>query len=242
MKKKGEKVLLVIPAYNEEANILHVYNSIINYNKVNKTNYDCIVINDGSSDNTLSILKEYQIPYVNLIINLGIGGAVQTGYKYAQKKDYDYVVQYDGDGQHDISCIEELLVPLREKRADIAIGSRFIGEDRSQFQSTVTRRVGIRLISLAIYFRTKFKIYDTTSGFRAINKEVLKLFCNDYPREYPEPISSVNALLNGYKISEIPVQMKEREGGTSSITSWKSAYYMINVFLSILLLKGKVRK
>ncbi len=242
MRKKGEKILLVIPAYNEEANILHVYNSIITYNKINKTNYDCIVVNDGSKDNTLNILKEHQIPYVNLTINLGIGGAVQTGYKYAQKKDYDYVVQYDGDGQHDISCIEELLIPLREKKADITIGSRFIGEKRSQFQSTMTRRLGIRLISLAIYFRTKFKIYDTTSGFRAINKEVLNLFCRDYPREYPEPISSVNALLNGNKIIEVPVQMKEREGGTSSITSWKSAYYMINVFLSILLLKGKVKK
>lgn len=230
-----KKILLIIPAYNEEENILKTCNSIINYNKKNKTNYNLIVINDGSKDNTENILMENNINHVKLIHNLGIGGAVQTGYKYALEHDYDIAVQFDGDGQHDVKYVENLIKPIIENNINMVIGSRFIDDSSSKFKSSKARRVGINLISLAIKLKTKKKIYDTTSGFRAVDKRIIKLFANSYPTEYPEPISTVNVIKNKYSIVEIPVSMQEREGGKSSINSWKTVYYMVNVILSIIL-------
>lgn len=230
-----KKILLIIPAYNEEENILKTCNSIINYNKKNKTNYDLIVINDGSKDNTENILMENNINHVKLIHNLGIGGAVQTGYKYALEHDYDIAVQFDGDGQHDVKYVENLIKPIIENNINMVIGSRFIDDSSSKFKSSKARRVGINLISFAIKLKTRKKIYDTTSGFRAVDKRIIKLFANSYPTEYPEPISTVNVIKNKYSIVEIPVSMQEREGGKSSINSWKTVYYMVNVILSIIL-------
>ncbi len=226
------KILLIIPAYNEEANILNTYNTIMEYNKKNKTNYDAIVINDGSIDNTKEILKKNKIPHINLINNLGIGGAVQTGYKYAFENDYDVAVQYDGDGQHDVRYVKDLVANL-EKGYDMVIGSRFI-EEKSDFKSTKMRRVGINIISFFIKLFTGKKIYDTTSGFRACNRNLIEKFSISYPTEYPEPISTVEALKMNYKVSEVAVEMNERQAGKSSIHSWKNIYYMINVILSIL--------
>ena len=236
---KKDKVLIIIPAYNEEENIKKVYDGIIKYNKLNKTNYDVIVINDGSKDNTEEILCENNIPHIKLIHNLGIGGAVQTGYKYALEKGYDIAIQFDGDGQHDISYVKDIIKPILLNKADMVIGSRFIDDSTSDFKSSFARRVGINVISSVIKLKTGVKIFDTTSGFRAINRTVLEIFSNDYPREYPEPISTVNILCNGLNVSEVGVSMNERIGGVSSIKSWKTAYYMINVVLSILLMKGK---
>lgn len=230
-----KKILLIIPAYNEEENILKTCNNIINYNKKNKTNYDLIVINDGSKDNTENILMKNNINHIKLIHNLGIGGAVQTGYKYALEHDYDIAVQFDGDGQHDVKYVENLIKPIIENNINMVIGSRFIDDSSSKFKSSKARRVGINLISLAIKLKTKKKIYDTTSGFRAVDKRIIKLFANSYPTEYPEPISTVNVIKNKYSIVEIPVSMQEREGGKSSINSWKTVYYMVNVILSIIL-------
>ena len=236
---KKEKILIVIPAYNEEENIKRVYEGIIKYNKTNKTNYDVIVINDGSKDNTEEILCKNNIPHIKLIHNLGIGGAVQTGYKYALENGYDIAIQFDGDGQHDISYVKDIIKPILLNKADMVIGSRFIDDSTSDFKSSFARRVGINVISSVIKLKTGVKIFDTTSGFRAINRTVLEIFSNDYPREYPEPISTVNILCNGLNVSEVGVSMNERIGGVSSIKSWKTAYYMINVVLSILLMKGK---
>lgn len=230
-----KKILLIIPAYNEEENILKTCNNIINYNKKNKTNYDLIVINDGSKDNTENILMKNNIDHIKLIHNLGIGGAVQTGYKYALEHDYDIAVQFDGDGQHDVKYVENLIKPIIENNINMVIGSRFIDDSSSKFKSSKARRMGINLISLAIKLKTKKKIYDTTSGFRAVDKRIIKLFANSYPTEYPEPISTVNVIKNKYSIVEIPVSMQEREGGKSSINSWKTVYYMVNVILSIIL-------
>lgn len=230
-----KKILLIIPAYNEEENILKTCNNIINYNKKNKTNYDLIVINDGSKDNTENILMENNINHVKLIHNLGIGGAVQTGYTYALEHDYDIAVQFDGDGQHDVKYVENLIKPIIENNINMVIGSRFIDDSSSKFKSSKARRVGINLISFAIKLKTRKKIYDTTSGFRAVDKRIIKLFANSYPTEYPEPISTVNVIKNKYSIVEIPVSMQEREGGKSSINSWKTVYYMVNVILSIIL-------
>lgn len=235
--KKKEKVLIIIPAYNEEKNIKETYNTIIQYNKKYKTNFDIIVINDGSYDNTENILKENKIPYISLVTNLGIGGAVQTGYKYALENNYDIAIQFDGDGQHDVNCIEDIIKPITEKKVNMVIGSRFVTKNSSEFKSSNFRRIGIRIISMIIKIKTGQKIYDTTSGFRAIDKNLIKLFTEIYPTEYPEPISTVNALNNHFIVEEVGVNMRERSGGKSSIHTWKNAYYMINVILTILLMK-----
>lgn len=231
-----EKILFVIPAYNEEENILNTCNSILNHNKKYKTNYDIIVINDGSTDNTESICLKNNIPYISLVYNLGIGGAVQTGYKYAFKNDYDIVIQFDGDGQHDISYAKNIIEPILNREADMVIGSRFIDKNSSSFKSSKIRRCGITIISFFIKILTKKKIYDTTSGFRAINKKLIKEFASNYPVEYPEPVSIVKIIKKGYRIKEIAVNMKERKNGVSSIKTWKNIYYMFNVILSILIL------
>ncbi len=233
------KTLIVIPAYNEEENILKTYNSIVEYNKKNKSNYDVIVINDGSKDRTEEILCSNNIKHIKLVQNLGIGGAVQTGYKYAYENNYDIAVQFDGDGQHDVNYVKNIIEPIISKKANMVIGSRFVKDDASEFKSTKLRRVGINLISFFIKLKTKKKIYDTTSGFRAVDKKVIELFVADYPSEYPEPISTVNVLKRSFVVSEVPVEMKPREGGESSISKFKSVYYMINVILSIILMKGK---
>lgn len=234
-----KKVLLIIPAYNEEECILNTVNKIKSYNKKNKTKYDALVINDGSTDKTGEILDKNKILHIDLIQNLGIGGAVQTGYKYAYENGYDFAVQFDGDGQHDVSYVSKLIEKLEKTSADMVIGSRFIDKSSSSFKSSFARRIGIRLISTVIKLKTKKRIYDTTSGFRAVNRNILELFKNDYPLEYPEPISTVDVILSGYVVEEVATSMNERSGGVSSIKSWKKAYYMINVILSILAMKGR---
>ncbi len=233
------KIILVIPAYNEEDSILKTFKTIEEYNKSAKQKLDVIVINDGSKDGTQKILESNSIPHVNLINNLGIGGAVQTGYKYALENGYDIAIQFDGDGQHDVNYVKDLIVPIENKNADMVIGSRFIQKDKEGFKSSKARRIGIKIISFFIKIKTNKKVFDVTSGFRAINQKVLKEFVDYYPVEYPEPISTVNILKKGLIVSEVPVVMKEREQGKSSISSWKNAYYMINVILSIMLMKGR---
>ena len=230
------KVLLVIPSYNEEENVLENYQRIINYNKKNKTNYDAIVINDGSVDKTEEICRKNKIPYITLVHNLGIGGAVQTGYKYAFDNNYDIAIQFDGDGQHDIRYVKNIIKPIIDKKANMVIGSRFIKKSESEFQTSASRRVGIKIISFFIKLVTGKKIYDTTSGFRAIDKDLIKRFASNYPVEYPEPVSTTEILKSGYNIEEVPVSMNERVGGVSSIRAWKNIYYMINVVLSIFII------
>lgn len=229
------KILLIIPAYNEQGNILNTYNNVIKYNKKNKEKYDVIVINDGSLDNTENILIKNKIPHITLIHNLGIGGAVQTGYKYAYENGYDIAVQFDGDGQHDINYVKDIISPVLKNNADIVIGSRYIDKNVSSFKSTITRQLGIKLISFVIKLVTNKKILDTTSGFRACNKKIIKEFASDYPTEYPEPVTTTELLKKGYKLQEVPVNMNERATGKSSIKTWKNVYYMINVCLSILM-------
>ena len=232
-----KKVLIIIPAFNEEENILNTYNSIINYNKKNKTKYDVIIINDCSTDNTKRILEKKSIPHVNLIHNLGIGGAVQTGYKYAYENNYDIAVQFDGDGQHDVNYVSDIITPILNGDSDFVIGSRFIDKDIDGFKSSTTRRIGIKIISFFIKFATGKKVFDTTSGFRAVNKEIIYDFSLSYPNEYPEPLTTAELLKKNYEFKEVPVKMKEREGGVSSIRAWKSIYYMMNVCLALLAIK-----
>ncbi len=248
------KTLIIVPAYNEQDNILTVYNE---YKRLfpNKlitkevfpfladdsvligSTIDLLVINDCSTDCTEAILSEHQISYISAPVNLGIGGAVQTGYKYALNNDYDAAIQIDGDGQHDMSYIPTLLSELRldisEKSdaADLTIGSRFL--EKEGFQSSGTRRIGINLLSFFIFICTFRKIYDVTSGYRAINRLLIRIYANDYPEDYPEPEAIVSAVMYNCKIKELPVRMRERMGGKSSINLKKSVYYMIKVTLAI---------
>lgn len=231
---ENPKILMIIPAYNEEKAILNTVNKIRNYNKDNKTNYDILVINDGSYDKTSEICKKNKIKVIDLIHNLGIGGAVQTGYRYAYENNYDIAIQYDGDGQHEVAYVKKIIQPILNGEANFVIGSRFIKKDKNNFNSTFARRIGINVLSFFMKLTSNQKIYDTTSGFRAVDKNVIKEFANNYPLEYPEPITTVEMIKKGYKVSEISVKMNEREGGSSSIYSWKKAYYMVNVILSIL--------
>ncbi len=224
------KLLIIIPAYNEELNILNTVNKLKKI-KVKNTKVDYIVINDGSTDNTLKVLKENNINHINLIKNLGIGGAVQTGYKYALYNNYDIAIQFDGDGQHDENYIEKLVSTINSGY-DMVIGSRFI-DSNDGFHSTFTRQIGIKLLSFLLRVLYKRKVTDPTSGFRAVNSKVIREFAFNYPIEYPEPESIATIYNKKYEIKEVAVKMHERQFGTSSIKPLKSAYYMLSVSIAI---------
>lgn len=224
-----KKVLIIIPAYNEEENIGRVVRRMIDM----APQYDYLVVNDGSRDSTIDICRRESFSYLDLPINMGIGGAVQAGYVYAEKNGYDIAVQMDGDGQHDIAYLDRLLDPILKNEADIAIGSRFI--EKEGFQSTAGRRMGINILSGLIWITTGKKIMDVTSGYRAVNRRFITIYSNDYPADYPEPEAIVAAIMHRGRIKEVPVKMHAREGGTSSITLKKSVYYMIKVSLAILI-------
>ena len=224
---------MIIPAYNEEESIFDTVTSIVNYRKKVDFDLDYVVINDGSTDKTKQILEENHFNAVHLVMNLGIGGAVQTGYKYAYENGYDVAVQVDGDGQHDPEFLNTMADYLIEHQVDMVIGSRFI--EKKGFQSSITRRMGIQFFSKLIKVLTGKKITDPTSGLRMIGRNVMEIFSEDYPRDYPEPESIVAVLRKNMKIEEIPVVMLERQGGVSSISPKKSIYYMIKVTLAILI-------
>lgn len=222
------KKLIIIPAYNEGKKIVEVVNKI----KDKVPDFDYIIINDGSTDETCEICRTNKLNVVNLPINLGIGGAVQTGYKYALNNGYDYAIQVDGDGQHDPIFLPNLIDEI-DKGCDLCIGSRFI--DKKGFQSSTARKMGISYFSFLIKLFCGEKITDPTSGFRACNAKLIKFFAMDYPRDYPEPETIITVKKHNYIIKEIPVIMKYREEGKSSITHLKSIYYMIKVYLAIVL-------
>lgn len=223
------KKIIIIPAYNEEENIERTVNAI----QKSAQGFDYVIINDCSIDNTRKICEEKGFNIVNLPINLGIGGAVQTGYKYAYENGYDVAVQVDGDGQHDPEFLNTMAKYLVEHQVDMVIGSRFI--EKKGFQSSITRRMGIKFFSGLIKILTGKTITDPTSGLRMIGRNVMEIFSRDYPRDYPEPESIVAVLRKNMKIEEIPVVMLERQGGVSSISPKKSIYYMIKVTLAILI-------
>lgn len=228
------KVLLVIPAYNEEASILGVVRG------VEAAGWDYVVIVDGATDGTLAVCRENGLNHVSLPVNMGIGGAVQTGHMYALRHGYDVDVQVDGDGQHDIAYIPRLLDAI-EGGADLVIGSRFL-EQGGGFRSTAARRLGINWLRHCIGRMTGLTITDATSGFRASGRRAIELFAERYPADYPEPESIVTALNAGLVVEEVPVEMRERQGGTSSINALKGAYYMVKVTLAILIEGSKRRK
>lgn len=223
------KILVIVPAFNESENIEKVIDSLNNCD----ANVDYLVVNDCSTDNTQDILKKLNANYINLPVNLGIGGAVQAGYLYADENNYDIAIQIDGDGQHDPAYISKLIQPILDGKADMTVGSRFI--DKEGFQSSAMRRAGINFLSFLIRFTCGKKVYDVTSGFRATNAKLIHLFAKDYAQDYPEPEAIVTSIMHGATIEEVPVIMREREGGVSSIRRFKSVYYMIKVSTSIIM-------
>ena len=232
---RGKKVLVIIPAYNESHNIENTLQSLLN----EEIAVDYLVINDCSKDNTLDILKKLDSRYVDLPINLGIGGGMQTGYKYAFRNGYDIAIQMDGDGQHIPKYIKDLVDPIVNDEADLVVGSRFL--NKVGFQSSRMRRFGINFLSGLIHVCCGVKVKDVTSGFRAANRKVIELFSQNYAQDYPEPESLVTCAVSGIRILEVPVVMKERSGGKSSITSLKSVYYMIKVSAAIILRREAIK-
>lgn len=230
------KKLIIIPAYNEEKNIVNVVANI----KQHAPDFDYVIINDCSTDSTLEVCRENNFNVINLPFNLGIGGAMQTGYMHACRNGYDIAVQIDGDGQHDPQYLKLMTGPIESGQADIVIGSRFI--EKEGFQSTLARRIGIKYFSKLLRLLSGFRITDATSGFRACNKQVIKYFAASYPKDYPEPESIMVLAREKFNIAEVPVVMKERAEGTSSIRYYKKIYYMVKVTLAILIDRIKPKK
>ncbi|MGI9952111.1 glycosyltransferase family 2 protein [Moorellaceae bacterium AZ2] len=223
-----QRTLVIIPAYNEAGTIRRVIRSIREW-----ANVDILVVNDGSQDNTRAEARAEGVRVIDLPYNLGIGGAMQTGYLYAYLNDYDFAVQVDADGQHDPMYINSLLLPLKAGEADMVIGSRY--KQKTGYRGPLARRMGSLFFTGLLKLLTGQTIYDSTSGFRAINKRVIKYFAYHYPQDYPEVEVITRLSRNGFRIKEIAVEMYPRECGKSSITVLKSIYYMIKVSLAVII-------
>lgn len=223
------KKIVIIPAYNEEGNIVKTVEDI----KKNAPEFDYIIINDCSTDNTRKICEEHKYHVLNLPCNLGIGGGVQTGYLYAWENGYDIAVQFDGDGQHNAAYLVQMAKKVESEHLDMLIGSRFITNEG--FQSSGTRRIGIKYFTGLIKFITGTTITDPTSGMRMIGRDVIEIFARDYPKDYPEPESVVTLLKKKKNVVEVPVTMNPREAGVSSISAMKAVYYMVKVSIAIII-------
>ena len=229
----------IVPAYNEEGAIAQVVTDLNNFAKSNQITLQVIVVNDCSKDNTGNIIDQLHCVALHLPVNLGIGGAVQTGFKYAYRNGFDFAFQVDGDGQHPPEEMIHLLNEQQQHQSNVTIGSRFItGEG---FQSSFMRKVGIRYFQFLLQALTGFKITDSTSGFRMLDRKALALVCNYYPDEYPEPEAIVLYARNQLKVTEVPVKMRDRESGNSSIGFFASLYYMAKVSIAILFSYIRIR-
>ena len=219
--------IAIVPAFNEERNIGRVVAELRDFDP----GIDVVVISDGSVDGTAGIAEAAGARVLRLPFNLGIGGAVQTGFQYAWENGYDLAVRCDGDGQHVPAELAHVVTPVLDGVADIAVGSRFVGGDG--YRSSATRRIGIRLLALVVSTIARQRVTDTTSGFQALNRKALELFAADYPHDYPEVEGMVMTIKHRLRLTEVPVQMREREHGRSSITALRSIYYMAKVLTAL---------
>jgi glycosyltransferase involved in cell wall biosynthesis len=225
------KVLIIIPAFNEEATIINVLNGL----QKECPDYDILVINDSSNDNTSSFARTIEhVAVVDLSVNLGIGGAVQTGLRYAIRKNYDCAVQFDADGQHRAEDVSILVKMVLSGECDVAIGSRFIGDSKIK-GADLFRRFGIKIFEIFSLLLIRKRIRDHTSGFRAFSKKALSFIMKEYPVDYPEPEIIVHLARNKFIIKEIFTQMYARQGGVSSISFYRGPYYMFKVMISMLM-------
>ena len=230
------RVLVVVPAFNEERSLASVAEDLRRHAPF----ASICVVDDGSTDGTARVARSVGLHLLRLPVNLGIGGAVQTGFLYAREQGFDVVVQFDGDGQHDAASLPGLLDPIVRGDADLVIGSRFLGED--SFRSTLSRRLGIRYLSAVIRLRCGRKVADVTSGFRATGRAGIALFACTYPADYPEPEAIALAARAGLRVLEVPARMRERRHGRSSITLLRSLYYFVKVPVALLLLPDQARR
>ena len=224
------KLLVVVPAYNEAESIGGVLRDLAKH----VPEADVVVVDDGSSDETAAIALSRHARVIRLPFNLGIGGAVQTGLIVAERDGYDIVVQVDGDGQHRADQIPRLVEALEEQRLDMVIGSRFLAGGRGRYRGPVLRRVGIKLFEWVNSALVGQRITDNTSGFRGYRREAATLLARTYPDDYPEPESVVLLARRGFRVGEVAVEMRRRQGGRSSIDLSRSIYYMVKVLLAIL--------
>jgi glycosyltransferase involved in cell wall biosynthesis len=217
----------VVPAYNEAGSIRSVVAEI----QAADPEFEVVVVDDGSTDGTAELARTAGATVLSLPYNLGIGAAVQTGIQYACENDFDVAVQIDGDGQHDSQEVAALLEPVIAGQADIAVGTRFAGE--RIYRASLARRIGIALFAGIVSLIVRQRVTDTTSGFRAMNRRGIRLFATDYPHDYPEVEATVLVYRHGLRMVEVPVAMRQRESGRSSITAFRSLYYMGKVSLAL---------
>lgn len=234
-KNLSKRTLIIIPAYNEEGSIAAVVENI----RKHGADADVLVVNDGSQDRTARKARESGAQVITLPYNMGIGSAVQSGMLFAKEKGYHFAVQVDGDGQHPANEIPSLLAALKDG-VDVAIGSRFV--QSTAYRPPFFRAFGIKLFSFLVSSIVGKKVYDTTSGFRAINRKAIVLLAETYPHDYPEVEALITLHRNGMKFIEIPVEMNYRQEGKSSISATAGAYYMLKVTLAVLVAVIKRRK
>lgn len=228
------KRIAIVPAFNEEGAIGGVIEEIRAFDE----GFDVIVVDDASHDETAVVARRHGAIVVTLPFNLGIGGAVQTGFRYAAQHGYDLAARIDGDGQHDPAELRELVDVVVSGRADICVGSRFAGADG--YRSSRSRRVGIRILARTVSLLTHQRVTDTTSGFQVLDRKAIELFAADYPHDYPEVEAAVMLHKHRLRLAEAPVRMRERVAGRSSIRGFQTVYYMAKVMLAILV--GALRR
>ncbi len=232
------KVLVIIPAYNEAENIQNVIQEI----KHSFPAFDIVVVNDGSKDDTGLLAEQTNLAYViNLPYNMGIGAGVQTGLKFAINHNYDLALQFDGDGQHLIEELKKIIEPIEKNEADCVIGSRFI-QKTENYKPTSLRLLGIYILRFFSYAYVNQRIADQTSGFRAYNRKAMEFLAVHYPIDYPEPELIILLARNKFRLMEVFTQMRERQGGVSSIPTWKGPYYIIKVLLAMTMAAIRSRK
>jgi glycosyltransferase involved in cell wall biosynthesis len=226
----SRRMIAIVPAFNEEGAIGGVVEGI----RALDGRFDVVVVDDASTDDTVAVATAHGANVLCLPINLGIGGAVQTGFRAALAGGYDIAVRLDGDGQHDPAELPKLLAPLAGDEADVVTGSRFVGGD-GDYRPPLARRIGITWFARLVSAVTRTRVTDTTSGFQALNRRAIELFAEDYPTDYPEVEATVLVLRHKLRLVEVPVRMREREHGSSSITFVRSIYYMLKVTLALLI-------
>ena len=224
-----QDVVAIVPAWNEAAAIGGVVDEILAFDPT----IHVVVVDDASDDETAWVAKRHGATVLPLLFNVGIGGAVQTGFRYARDEGYEIAVRLDGDGQHDASELGKLIGPVRAGEADLVIGSRFV-DPGGTYRPPFARRMGIRVFARLVSLLGGQKVTDTTSGFSAMNRAGIELFALEYPHDYPEVEATLVALRSGLRLTQVQVEMRERQTGTSSITFVRSLYYIVKVMLALL--------